>query len=69
MVGILLALFMGLDMTWIWRFLISSADTFVCTNEYSFIKQLLKYQSKNASVTELTSLVSHLGNMKAVWLV
>ena len=63
-VGILLDLFMGLEMTWIWRFLIYSAEKLVSENGYSFGKQLLKYPSKNPSVIELTLLVSHLEHLK-----
>ena len=67
--ALLLVILMRLEMTWIWRFLISSAETLVCTNGYYFIKYLLKYPSKNASVTELTSLVSNFEHLKEIWLV
>ena len=58
MVGLLLDLLVGLGMTWNLRFLISYAETLICTNGYSIGKQLLNYPSKNPSVTELISLVS-----------
>ena len=53
-VGIVLDIFMGLEMTRIWRFLISFADTLVRKNGYSIGKKLLQYSSKHPEVTELT---------------
>ena len=61
--GMLLDILMGLEMTWTWRFLISSAGTVVCTNGYSFGKYLLKCPSQNPVVTEVTSLVSYSENL------
>ena len=65
----LLSLLMVMEMTWRWRFMISSDDTCVCTNGYPFSKQLIKYPSKNPSVKEPTSWVYHLEYLKEMWLV
>ena len=51
MVGLLLALLMGQEMTRRRRFMIYSADTLVHTNGNSFGKQLLKHPSKNLEAT------------------
>ena len=59
-VSLLLDPLMRLGMMLRWRFLLSYDKALVCTNRFSFGKQLLRYTSKNPSVTELTSLVSHL---------
>ena len=64
MVGILLDILMGLNMTWRWIFLISSVEELVCTNGYYFGTQLIKHPSKNTEVIELISFFYHLEYMK-----